>query len=403
MSNIKFLFLGGIFAENQLNFVTQSSIGVVQNAADVLQKNLIAGLDKNTTSGVTVINLPFVGSYPKRFRVPYFPAVREAIGERSIILGFGFVNIFFIKLFSRFIVAIRALFGVKVIGETILFIYSAHLPFILAALLFRFFRPTVKICLIVPDLPEYMGGSGFLHSFFKKFDSAVFYFIVKKIDYFVVLTEMMIARLGVDEKRVVVIEGVAPDRPPDLALTSKTIRSFLYTGTLAQRYGIVDLVDAFERLDDEDIELWICGEGDSRDYISSAARRDKRIKYFGQMERSQVVLLQGRATILVNPRPPEGEFTKYSFPSKIIEYMVSGRPVIMYGLDGIPKDYSPYYMSPVGFGVECLALSMRESLDISDDQLNAMGARARNFVLSKKNSTTQTKKILHLIFKGGLC
>ena len=97
MPNVKLLFLCGIFAEKQLNFVTQNSIGVIQNAADVLQKNLIFGLDKNTTSGITVINLPFVGSYPKRFRVPYFPAVREAMGERSVVLGFGFVNIFLLN------------------------------------------------------------------------------------------------------------------------------------------------------------------------------------------------------------------------------------------------------------------------------------------------------------------
>jgi glycosyltransferase involved in cell wall biosynthesis len=400
MLNIKFIFLGGVFVEKQLNFVTRNSIGVVQNAADVLQKNLISGLDKNTASGVTVINIPFVGSYPKRFRVPYFPAVTEATGERSIILGFGFVNIFFIKLFSRFIVAIRALFGVEVIEGAILFVYSAHLPFIFAALVFRFLRPAVKICLVVPDLPEYMGGGGFLHSFFKKIDSAVFYLLVKKIDFFVVLTEMMIVRLGVDAKRVVVVEGVAPDRPPDLAVVSKTIRSFLYTGTLARRYGITELVDAFEMLNEDDLELWICGEGDGKDYISLAVKRDKRIKYFGQMERSQVVLLQSRATILVNPRPPEGEFTKYSFPSKVIEYMISGRPVVMYRLDGIPEEYSPYYTSPADVGVNSFALCMRRMANMSSDQLNAMGERARNFILSEKNATTQTKKILDLIFQG---
>lgn len=398
MSKINFLFLGGIFTEKQLNFVTQSSVGVIQNAADVFQKHLIAGLDKNLPLGITVINLPFVGSYPKRFRALYFPAVKEVTGERSIILGFGFINVSIIKLFSRLFVVIKALLGTKVVEKTILFIYSAHLPFIIAALLFRLVRPSVKICLVVPDLPEYMGGNGFLYDLLKKIDSLVFYFVIKKIDYCVVLTEMMIARLGVDEERAVVVEGISSDQPPDLVPFSETTRSFLYTGTLAKRYGVVDLVNAFGMLADEDIELWICGEGDSKDFITALAKHDKRIRYFGQMERSQVVLLQCRATILVNPRPPEGDFTKYSFPSKVIEYMVSGRPVLMYRLDGIPKEYSPYYISPTKLGVDGLALCMREAIDMTSDQLNEMGKRARNFVISEKNATTQTKKILNLIF-----
>lgn len=403
MPSYKFIFLGGLFCEEQREFILRNSVGVVQNAADVLQKNIVIGLDSISSSGVTVINLPFVGSYPKRFRVRYFPAIHARVGQHSQIHGFGFLNITLVKLVSRFVAATKALWAENRGGEVILFVYSAHLPFVLSSLIFRFTRPSVKICLVLPDLPEYMGGGGFLYSIFKRIDAAIFYSLAKRIDYFVVLTEKMIFRLGVDEKRAVVIEGVAPDMPPEVNFKPVDSRSFLYTGTLARRYGVVDLIDAFEKLEGRDVELWICGDGDSRDYICSAAKRDRRIRYFGQLERGDVVKLQGRATVLVNPRPPEGEFTKYSFPSKIMEYMVSGRPVIMYKLDGVPKEYSPYYISPEGVGVDWLAATMRRTLQMSEDRLGALGEAARQFVLAEKSARIQARKILNLVTQGELC
>ena len=44
----------------------------------------------------------------------------------------------------------------------------------------------------------------------------------------------------------------------------------------------------------------------------------------------------------MNPRFTGAEYTLYSFPSKNIEYMVSGTPVITTRLAGIPDDYYPY-------------------------------------------------------------
>lgn len=41
---------------------------------------------------------------------------------------------------------------------------------------------------------------------------------------------------------------------------------------------------------------------------------------------SGVLKAQSESEILVNPRNDNNEFTKYSFPSKVIEYLGSGTP-----------------------------------------------------------------------------
>ena len=403
MNNTKFFFLGGIFPKTQIEYIHKNSKGVIQNAADALQKNILIGLNLAIKDGVCLINLPFVGSYPRLFSYAYFPGVTETIKPKSIIRGIGFLNIFGLKIFFRFFSSLYALIRYCSKDRAVLFIYSAHLPFIFSSILFKYINPSIKVCLVLPDLPEYMGDGGFIYRVLKKIDSILFYYSAKKIDYFVVLTKFMAEKMQIDREKFVVIEGIASsnnDYTYSTPIVKNSIKSFLYTGTLARRYGITDLVDAFSKIDDATIELWICGDGDGKDYVLTATRRDSRIKYFGQIERNEVLDLQAKATALVNPRTPEGEFTKYSFPSKVIEYMASGRPVIMHKLPGIPEEYEFYYIAPKGIDVDALSKCIKLVAEMDDDQLSNIGQEARNFILREKNPLKQAKKILNLVMEN---
>lgn len=401
MKNIKYVFLGGIFPKLQNKYIKENSIGAIQNAADALQKKIIDGLDKLTGTGILLINLPFIGSFPRLFKSAYLPSTKEKIGTKSTVIGAGFINIFFVKIISRFLSSFFYLFKFCRKGDKILFIYSAHLPFILSSILIRTINPSTKICLILPDLPEYMGEGNFIYRFFKRIDGALFLLCTKKIDYFVVLTKYMAEKINLNMHKVVVIEGIASENSFNSTKEKEEfgIKSFLYTGTLARRYGITDLIDAFSKIEKSCIELWICGDGDGKDYVSSAAKRDNRIKFFGQIGRDEVIDLQSKASVLINPRTPEGEFTKYSFPSKIMEYMASGRPVIMHKLDGIPDEYDPYYISPNGIDINALSECIITVAEMKENELSEIGIKAKNFILREKNPLTQAKKILNLVME----
>ena len=62
--------------------------------------------------------------------------------------------------------------------------------------------------------------------------------------------------------------------------------------------------------------------------IIACSKKDNRIVFKGMVPNKIVVEDQLKATLLVNPRPSIGEFTRYSFPSKNMEYMVSGTPMV---------------------------------------------------------------------------
>jgi len=395
------IFLGGIFTPNQIGMIQSKSIGVVQNAADALQKNFIHGISLACPGKVSVVNLPYVNSCPRGFKLAYFPRTEETIFSDVFVNGQAFITIQFIKSFSRAWSALSGLFRVDSTRKSTIVIYAAHNPFLVASILYRcLFAPQSRICLILPDLPEFMGEGGILYKIVTFVNSTIFYRLARYIDAFVLLTEPMAERLRLSDDKYIVVEGVADTtgfgnvNHPD---NETRPCSFLYTGTLAARYGIMELVHAFTKIRDQEVELWICGDGDCKAQISEWVHRDPRIRFFGQISRDEARALQQRASVLVNPRRPHGEFTRYSFPSKTLEYMAAGRPVLMHRLAGIPEDYLPYIVQPATADVDGFSRAMATLAKLPASELDRMGHSARKFVDQNKTEAQQGRRVAQLI------
>ena len=86
-----------------------------------------------------------------------------------------------------------------------------------------------------------------------------------------------------------------------------------------------NLIAAFNEIDDKEFSLWICGFGLDQPFVEVAAKNDSRIIYWGLVEQNRVFEMQQQATLLVNPRKGDAEFTKYSFPSKTMDIWLQGR------------------------------------------------------------------------------
>ena len=141
--------------------------------------------------------------------------------------------------------------------------------------------------------------------------------------------------------------------------------------------------------------LW--GAGDAQDKIRAAGKEDPRIEYRGQLPRDGVLCLQRRAAVLVNPRRNIGEYTKYSFPSKLMEYLASGVPVAAYRLDGMPAAYERYIAYIPGDSPQELADTLERLLRLSPQARRDMGGRAREWVLREKGRKPQAGKILEML------
>ena len=89
----------------------------------------------------------------------------------------------------------------------------------------------------------------------------------------------------------------------------------------------------------------------------------------------------------------------YSFPSKNMEYLVSGTPVLSTKLKCIPKEYYKYFYFFEDESLDGFIFKIKEIINKDRIELFEFGKRSRNWVLENKNNIIQTKKIIDMIQK----
>ena len=220
-------------------------------------------------------------------------------------------------------------------------------------------------------------------------------------DKFVFLTEAMNI-VNSSHRPYIVMEGMSDsDIPHNQDVSNKgKERVVMYAGGLHERYGLKNLTEAFMMQRDEQLRLMIYGSGPFVSELTNKyCKEDPRIVYKGVVSNNEVVKAELQASLLVNPRPTNEEFTKYSFPSKNIEYMASGTPLLTTKLPGMPAEYYPYVFLIEDESIEGYSEALRNALSRSDEELENFGANARRFVLEEKNNVKQASRVIELIKK----
>lgn len=398
------MLLFGLFPKEHKELISKQSRGLIQYAADALQWSFVQGIT-HFSKEVSLTNLQYIGSYPKlynKFRIPGFrfnicSTECDNRGENV-----SFINLFLYRNLSRYLNAKRSLlkWGKHTAGKKTIIIYAVHTPFIKAAVEVKKELPEIDICLIVPDLPKFMSSNNNIFvRILKSYNEYQLSKLYKHIDKYVLLTENMKDMFPIVNNKFTVVEGIYSENSNvNVPINQKCkIKTIFYGGTLAESYGVLNLVKAFCNLQNKDYRLVICGDGDSRNKILRISAKDKRIIFKGQLPREEVLKQIQEASLLVNPRNPEGEFTKYSFPSKTMEYLGSGIPTLIYRLEGIPEEYFHHCFTLKDNSIEALSNKIEEILSMDSKILEKMGVDARNFILLKKNPVEQCKKVMKLI------
>ena len=268
--------------------------------------------------------------------------------------------------------------------------FTGLLPLYFSELIKKF-----NCCAIIVDLYEYMDPT--LKGNKKDIVKKMYRKLLKIIDSYVFVTDYLEKLLNFYNKKYVLMEGLV-DKSLIFQNNEKNIGNFcLYAGGLHEIYGIKNLVDAFEELDTE-MELHLYGNGELIEYIKNLEKKDSRIKYKGIVSHEKLVEIERHSRFLINPRPVSGILdTRYNFPSKLMEYMQSGRPVITTKLYGIPNCYDDkmiFFENDDKLGIK---LGLLKMMNYSDDELIFIGDRAKNFVNNCKTNEIFGKKIFHLM------
>jgi glycosyltransferase involved in cell wall biosynthesis len=392
----------GLFPENYRKEIEKDSISGMQNAADKLQWAIVKGLSAIEGVRVSIVNSLYIGSYPRRYRklmIPTFPFSAFGCVEGKNV---GFCNLTGLKQLSRHSTAKKAVAEWARTPcaegeEKALVIYALTVPFTKIAEFIKKKYPHIKVCVVVPDLPEYMRNGKEKEKFFYKVTKKESIRYIRRnlrdVDCYVLLTDTMKEWFKKPVKYTVV-EGIAGA----ISETEETLvreKRIVYAGGISEAYGVVDLVKSFVRIDAPDWELVLYGDGNSMKVVQNLAADHPNVKVMGMRPNQEVVAMQKKASILINPRKNQ-IFTRYSFPSKILEYMSSGTAVMAYKLDGMPAEYDPYYYS-ISEEENGLEKSLRMVMALTEEERCQMGERARKFVAENKDPVSQCAKIVKLL------
>lgn len=401
MMNVTYLTM--MIPDGMKEEVAQKSSHNMQDAADALEKHIYEGLCANFGFEPHIVNVLPIDSFPQYYKDALIKQTEFRLGQRTDHVNLGFCNVKLVR--NSFIEQsiyknlVQYFEKHQAKEKRILIVYSATASFLRAVKRVKEIYPDIIVCDIIADLPAMTNLSSKKSALLKAYiehSAKQSQDAINCVDCFVLLTKQMAEYLKVD-KPFCVMEGISSPESKGTAYRLQNKKTILYTGTLHKKFGIMNLVEAFQQIKDMDYELVICGVGDSEDAIKEAAQKDKRIRFLGKLPREQVLAWQSKATVLVNPRQNNEEFTKYSFPSKTMEYLSSGVPLVAYKLDGIPDEYDPYIFYVNENSISCLANTVRRVCEMPESERAAAGKAGREFVLNQKNSTEQVKKITNLL------
>ena len=404
----RYLWLGSYQSKELFEKMLSRNIGQASGYAS--QKGLVKGFDAlldgvAVLDTIGVISYPAYPVYPKRF------ADREewkrTPDSRDVCVGY--LNLKYLNYLTRSKALIKE---VKLWAKTrvgtennIVIIYEPSAAKLKAAMYLKK-KFGAKVFVIIPDVPEFVNlGANKLVRFAKKLDAKKQRKLFNDVDGFICYSSKMADYYGFPDGKWILMEGVFDNDEANILApgekeTDGTVR-IMYCGALDEFRGIPALLDAFDELRDGSYELWLTGAGRSDNLIKERIKTDSRIRHFGYLDsREEVLKLQQQADILIHTRDVTSPAAPYCFPSKLFEYLASAKPVASVRVPGIPEEYFDY-MTPIEeMTKEGIKAAILEVINKDSEEKKNTGRLAREFVLTKKNSREQAKKILDFIAKA---
>lgn len=392
------LLLCGYFEPKYQEEISRKTKTWVENAANTFQQRLIAGLRAQDVN-LEVVSAPFIGPWPTAYKDMLFKGFETGESAENV-QYVHFNNIWGYRNISRTAALkkrVRDFVRKSKAVKRAIIVYCPHTPFLEAAAYGKRLDQSIHIHMVVPDLPQYMNLSKKAHpiyDFFKKIDIRKMEELIAQVGSFMLLTKYMVDKLHVGNRPFIVVEGITDIKgiPPEKKEHGKKVA---YAGKLVEAFGAKRLLEAFEMIDDPEASLHICGGGELKPYVEEMCQKDNRIHYYGVVSAEKANEILQNADVLVNPRQNDDEYTKYSFPSKNIEYLMTGNAVVAYILDGIPEIYRTFFNVPETNETVALAKAIKNAMR-SD---NAYAEKALLYLAKARSSEAVAKNIIEMIIE----
>ena len=192
------IFVGSIYPPEMLDSIIREN-SHVDFAANTFQMGIVEGLTR-FYDDFHIITSPVTSKYPISRKLCYgHKKLSLEFSGKSINVVFpGFINLPLIKLVTEFLRIKRNLKNLLKDGDTV-YVYALHSPFLLAVYTLR--KHISKVCVIIPDLPDYMShNTGVFRRFMKRINKLIINKCLRSFQYDVLLSRYMEPELPLSGK-----------------------------------------------------------------------------------------------------------------------------------------------------------------------------------------------------------
>jgi len=151
------------------------------------------------------------------------------------------------------------------------------------------------------------------------------------------LSDGLLKAFNVESKPHFVFPGLV-EKPTLLKPLFAPKSYFYFGGALLERYGIIDLIKAYLATN-PDYDLVLAGHAGESETFNRLIHSSPRIHFLGQVSKEENYTLEAYAALLINPRPFESKLDQESVPSKLLEYLESGTPIVSTPHTALKKEF----------------------------------------------------------------
>jgi glycosyltransferase involved in cell wall biosynthesis len=180
---------------------------------------------------------------------------------------------------------------------------------------------------------------------------------------------------------------------PPLPMSHPRSRMVLYSGALHQWGGIETLLDAMPFVKAAGARLVVVGRGGSSDVMKRLASTPS-VEYLGAVDEATLCRLTGQAEVLANPRPAGVGGNEMNFPSKLLHYLSSLKPVATTLTPGVAPDYKDVVIAANDDSPQAFAAAVDRALCLSDEARLALSEKIQSFLGCGRLWSQQSRRFL---------
>gem|GEM_PF-1766178 len=335
-NNIKYLYCGNIFPPQ---LITDLKLPVAGNKYEV---SLIKNLNEIWGDSLDVISTRNLGKAKNEIKDFKY------LFEKKEFKHIKTINIPIIRDFAKFISLLSSftLWALKNknMQKKIIVLNSSFSVTVISILMKIFFKSYIFSLKIDTPYPNFNSKIK-IYEIYQTLKFKIGDFLLRFFDGIIVLNKTVIKSLKLKIPFIVSKIGYDESFYNDnihvykIHLDKKKI---VFAGTLIQYNGIIELLDGFALLDKNDFELHIYGSGPLESYVLNYCEKHENIYFHGLIDNELLLKKFLESDLLINPRITSSGVNDFGFPSKLIEYILSGVPVLTTEFGSIPNEYKSF-------------------------------------------------------------